>query len=478
VLRIEDTDTLQRSTQQSVDAIFEALEWLGIDWDDGPYFQSERLDVYREHMQTSYWSPRGMPITAPARRKSSKPCAPKPWRPAAKPEVRRHLSGHGSLPPSTDNAVVRFKAAPPGTTVVWTDRGQGQASCSRTTELDDFIICRSDGMPTYNLAVVVDDITMGSTPSSAATTTSCNTPKQILIYQCPGRAPAGFRPCAHGPGERPRASEQAPWRHLGHRLPGHGRFCRMPCSIIWCAWDGPTAIRNFSPADELIEKFTLENIGKSAGVFRSRKNCWRSTPNTSWQRPSGNPVRHLMLPLLRKQQRSDCPATMKAKPGFIERCRRNPAAPQQNPAGDGRTRCGVLFQATTIEYEQRSRPKNFLKPTPLSRCPDCWRPSDWNSPGQFRRKDLEAIPFRRSWKTGLKLGKIAQPVRVALTGRTASPGIFEMIAIIGKDKVLDRLRAAIANHIRKALPTNGLAVESLQSPAARSQRITLARFSP
>jgi glutamyl-tRNA synthetase len=154
VLRLEDTD-VQRSTQASVEAIFDALAWLGIDWDDGPYYQTKRLDVYRSHIQKLLDSDCAYYCT----------CSPEDIE-----AMRKAATARGDKPrydgrcrdkqrPFSDDAVVRFKAPRTGTTVI-EDVVKGPI-VFQNDELDDFIICRSDGMPMYNLAVVVDDVTMG-----------------------------------------------------------------------------------------------------------------------------------------------------------------------------------------------------------------------------------------------------------------------------------------------------------------------------
>ena len=215
VLRIEDTDTA-RSTQASVDAIFEALKWLGLDWDDGPYFQTRRFPVYLEHIHKLLDTGHAYYCT----------CSPEKVE-----QMRQKALATGGKPkydgtcrnknlPRGDTAVVRFKAPLAGTTVL-EDVVKGNI-VFRNDELDDFVICRSDGSPTYNLAVVVDDITMGVNTIIRGDDHVMNTPKQIQLYQafgCP--LPLfGHVPMVLGQDRSP--PEQAPRRHLGHRLPRHG----------------------------------------------------------------------------------------------------------------------------------------------------------------------------------------------------------------------------------------------------------------
>jgi glutamyl-tRNA synthetase len=197
VLRIEDTDK-ERSTKESVEAIFEALEWLGVDWDEGPYFQSERSEIYQQHIQQLLDADRAYyctctPEALEAMRKKGMAAGGKPKYDGTCREKRLAR---------TENVVVRFKAPLAGTTIL-EDVVKGNI-VFQNTELDDFIIARSDGSPTYNFAVVVDDITMGINTIIRGDDHVMNTPKQMLLYnalECllPIFA-AHFCPCSHGAG--------------------------------------------------------------------------------------------------------------------------------------------------------------------------------------------------------------------------------------------------------------------------------------
>nr|MCU0539995.1 glutamate--tRNA ligase [Desulfobacterales bacterium]MCU0586090.1 glutamate--tRNA ligase [Desulfobacterales bacterium] len=179
ILRIEDTDT-ERSTQASVDAIFEALEWLGLDWDEGPFYQTRRFPVYREHVQK-------LVETGHAYYCACSPEEVERMRQAAmaaggKPKYDGSCR-HKNLGPGAGRAV-RFKAPLSGTTVL-EDVVKGSI-VFQNEELDDFVICRSDGTPTYNFAVVVDDITMGVNTIIRGDDHVMNTPKQIQLYKAFG----------------------------------------------------------------------------------------------------------------------------------------------------------------------------------------------------------------------------------------------------------------------------------------------------
>jgi len=186
VLRIEDTD-IKRSTQASVDAIFEALQWLGIDWDEGPYFQTQRFDIYREYIQKLVDSGQAYYCT----------CTPEQI-----DVMRQEAMASGGKPRydgtcrekglgQSADAVVRFKAPLVGTTVI-EDVIKGNI-VFQNDELDDFVICRSDGTPTYNFVVVVYDITMRINTIVRGDAHVMDTPKQILLYRAMGSPPPTLR---------------------------------------------------------------------------------------------------------------------------------------------------------------------------------------------------------------------------------------------------------------------------------------------
>ena len=176
ILRIEDTDT-QRSTQASVDAIFEAMAWLELDWDEGPYFQSQRFDLYAEYLQKlidtgdAYYCTCTQDEVTAMREKAKAQ--------GEKPKYDGRCRERGL--PRSDDTVIRFKSPLVGTTVV-EDAIKGSI-VFQNAEQDDFVICRSDKTPTYNFVVVVDDITMGINTVIRGDDHVMNTPKQILLYQ-------------------------------------------------------------------------------------------------------------------------------------------------------------------------------------------------------------------------------------------------------------------------------------------------------
>jgi glutamyl-tRNA synthetase len=423
VLRIEDTDT-DRSTAESVDAIFEALEWLGIDWDRGPYFQSKRLDIYHEYIQKLIKGGHAYFCT----------CTPDEV-----DQMRKDALAAGNKPryngkcrerglSATDDAVVRFKAPINGETVLQ-DVVKGNI-VFQNSELDDFIIRRSDGVPTYNFAVVVDDITLGINTIIRGDDHVMNSPKQILIYKALGTDLPVY---AHVPmvlgNDRTRLSK----RHGAMSVTAYRDMGYLPDAVInylvrlgWSYGD-----QEYFTRSELIDKFTLDHIGKSPGIFDADKLLSLNADHIKTTVPK-KLMPHL-IPLIHQRG-------FQVEAGdYLE----NVIATLNNRSKNlvEMADASLFYFRDQVQWDEKAA-KKFLKKgvlEPLNLLMDQLRRLD-----RFNEQHLEDAFKAVMASTGLKLGKIAQPVRVALTGGTVSPGIFEIIDVLGKDKTLSRLEDAIA----------------------------------
>lgn len=422
VLRIEDTD-VERSTQTSVDAIFEALEWLGIDWDEGPYFQSQRFDIYKKYIQKLIYSGHAYfctctPEELEAMRKRGMAAD-------GKPRYDGTCRNKGLGP--TDGAVVRFKTPQTGTTVI-KDVVKGNI-VFQNADIDDFIIQRSDGAPIYNMAVVVDDITMQVNTIIRGDDHVSNTPKQLLLYKALGATEPvfGHVPMVLG-SDRARLSKRhgatsvTAYRDMGF-LPE--AFLNYLVRLGWSHGD-----QEFFTLDELIEKFSLENIGHSAGVFDLEKLMALNADHIKAAPPEK--LAGLLIPFLKKRG-------IETKEGaYLESVIKTLNARSKTLAEMAEK--ALFYFQDDIKYDEKAARK-VLKPVavePLEELLSLFADMD-----TFTEPLLEDAFRAVMKKTGLKLGKIAQPVRVALTGQTASPGIFEIVEIIGKKKVMARLEKAI-----------------------------------
>lgn len=422
ILRIEDTDTA-RSTQESVDAIFESLEWLGIDWDEGPFFQSQRFGIYTEYIQKLLDS--GFAYYCTCSTEKLEEMRKKAMEVGGKPKYDGTCREKGLG--RTDNAVIRFKAPISGTTVL-EDVIKGNI-VFQNEELDDFIIARSDGSPTYNFVVVVDDITMGINTVLRGDDHVMNTPRQILLYKALNSPlpTFGHVPMVLG-SDRTRLSKRhgamsvTAYRDMGY-LPD--AFINYLVRLGWSYGD-----QEFFSRDELVEIFSLENIGRSAGIFNPEKLLALNADHIK-ATPPDELIKYLS-PFLKEKGYS-----FQEGP-FIKNVIRTLNA-RSKTLKDMADDAGFYF-TDTVSYDEKAAKKLF-KPAslePLRLLLDQLEALD-----EFKETDLENAFKAVMEKTGLKLGKIAQPVRLALTGKTASPGIFEIIEIIGKDSVLSRIKDAI-----------------------------------
>ncbi len=422
VLRIEDTDQV-RSTEASVQAIFDALKWLEIDWDEGPFYQSRRTDIYMDYLQKLVASGQAYyctcsPDEIEAMRQKARAVGAKPRYDGSCREKQL-----GPQP----GAVLRFKAPLTGQTVI-EDRIKGRIVFAND-ELDDFVVQRSDGTPTYNFAVVVDDITMAITTIIRGDDHVMNTPKQILLYYALGAELPVF---AHVPmvlgNDRTRLSK----RHGATSVTAYRDMGLLPDAFInylarlgWSYGD-----QEFFARNELIEKFTLENIGKSAGIF--------------------DPVKLQALNADHIQAASPQSIAPQVKP-FLEalgiQAEEETYLQSLIPTLQPRSKTLVEMAAQARFYYadpvalDDAAAKKFLKGNvlePLKQLKERLALLD-----DYSEKSLEQVFVALMEAFEIKLGKIAQPVRVALTGTSVSPGIFEIITVLGKERVVSRLEAAI-----------------------------------
>ena len=422
ILRIEDTDAA-RSTQASVDAIFEALQWLDIDWDEGPYFQTQRFDIYREYIDKIIDSGHAYYCTCSAEQIEA--MRQKAMAVGGKPRYdgtcrEKHL-------PKSEDAVVRFKAPMSGTTVL-EDVVKGNI-VFQNAELDDFIICRSDGTPTYNFVVVVDDVTMKVNTVIRGDDHVMNTPKQILLYRALGaKLPAfGHVPMVLGP-DRTRLSKRhgamsvTAYRDMGY-LPD--AFINYLVRLGWSYGD-----QEFFTRAELIEKFNLENIGKSPGIFDVDKLLALNADHIKATDPKR--LSRRLGPFLKQRGYASEPGDYLTAVVKTLHTRSKTLAEMADAAG--------FYFKDAIDYDEKAAQKHL---TDAAAAPIELLIARLESLDPVTEKSLEAAFADIMQATGLKLGKIAQPVRVALTGGTVSPGIFEIISVLGRQRVVTRLKAAL-----------------------------------
>jgi glutamyl-tRNA synthetase len=434
ILRIEDTDQV-RSTEASVQAIFDALAWLEIDWDEGPFFQSQRSDIYAEYIEKLVASGHAYyctctPEQIEAMREAAKAAGTKP-----RYDGTCREKGLGPQP----GAVLRFKAPTGGQTVI-EDRIKGRIVFANA-ELDDFVVQRSDGTPTYNFAVVVDDITMAINTIIRGDDHVMNTPKQILLYQA---LDAPLPEFAHVPmvlgSDRTRLSK----RHGATSVTAYRDMGLLPDAFInylarlgWSYGD-----QEFFTRNELIEKFSLENVGKSAGIFDPVKLQALNADHIQAAAPPA--IAAHLKPFLLKE-------AIDARDDDYLNALIPTLQPRSKTLAEMSTQARFYF-TDPVELDEAAA-KKFLKGNvlePLNAL--CQKLAELED---FSEKGLESVFLALMEAYQIKLGKIAQPVRVALTGTSVSPGIFEIILVLGKQRVLSRLQAAMTYIEEKAARDSG-----------------------
>ena len=421
ILRIEDTDR-SRSTEESIEEIIDAMKWLGLDWDEGPFRQSDRLDIYQDmakkliasgHAYRCYVTPEELE----AKRKEAQ----------ERGEVLRYKREWADVNAAPGRPYAVRLLTPDEGTIEVHDVLRGAVRFD-AREIDDFIILKRDGFPTYNFAVVIDDATMNITHVIRGDDHLINTPRQVLIYNA---LSLEVPELAHvsmilGPDNKRLSKRHGATSVVAYRDDGY-----LPEAIVnyltrlgWSYGD-----QEIFSKEELIEKFTLDNVGKSAAVFNPEKLQWLN----SWYIRNKPPeeIAALILPLLKGLD-----VELDEKLIKIVRELSLRAKTLLDIAGSL-----DYFYADEVVYDAKADNK-FLTPETAQILRDVREKlsilSDFtmdNMHGAFEQVMEE--------ERGVKLGAIAQPVRVALTGGTVSPGIFEVMDIMGKDMVINRLDKAI-----------------------------------
>ena len=434
VLRIEDTDA-ERSTPEAIQAILDSMAWMGLDWDEGPYYQTQRYALYREQAYRLLAEGKAYrcyctPAELDAKRKRAAA--------EGKPFGYDRACRERQEQPAGQPFALRFKAPLAGTVTV-PDLVQGAVTFP-IAELDDLIILRSDGSPTYNFCVVIDDVTMNITHVIRGNDHLSNTPKQILLYQALGYAVPQF---AHIPLILGQDKTKLSKRHAAVSVLSYRDNGFLPEALVnflarlgWSYGDQEI----FTQA-ELIAKFSLDGVGQSSGVFNTEKLLW---VNQHYLKQADAPrLAKLLLPYLaQKYPDPVCPVNG-------ARLAEDKTEWLQQVIGTLQERSKTLVEmadamhyyfAANIAYQEKAAKKCFGPGTDtilealLARLEPLV---------EFTSAALDLLLHDFAQQQAVELGKVAQPIRVALTGGAASPGIFEVMALLGKQTVIKRLRKAI-----------------------------------
>ncbi len=410
VLRIEDTDR-ERSTPENVEQILDALRWLELDWDEGPLSQAERAERHAAALERLLDSGAAYRDSATAKDVEA-------WK-------AEHGAGRGyrGEPSEEPGAAVRLRVPDEGETVV-EDLIRGPVSFPNAS-YDDFVIARGDGSVLYNFAVAVDDAEMGITDVVRGDDHLSNTPKQLLVLAALGfQAPRyAHLPLLHGPdgkklSKRHGAASVQELREAGY-LPA---AVRNYLALLGWGTDDDTTLM---PTEELVERFRVEDVGKAAAIFDEKKLRWvngrfmREMPLDEY---TAVVARHLGREA-DERLRAAC-AIAQEKAQTLE---------EVWPL------IGFLFEPP-VEDEKAWNKVMADGARPLL---EAVREA-LGGVDDFSAEGVEAALAPLPERLGLKPGKVYQPIRVAITGTTVSPGIFESLAVLGREESLARVDAALA----------------------------------
>lgn len=448
VLRIEDTDT-ERYKEDSVRQIISSLKWLGIDWDEGPevggetgpYYQSDRLDIYQKYINQlldedkayyCFCTPEDLEKAREIQRKRKLPFRyARTCRHFTREEAEKKIA-------AGEPYSIRLKIPESGTLTV-NDLIHGRVDFD-LKQFDDYVIVKSNGIPTYNFAVVIDDHLMGMTQVLRAEEHLSNTPKQILLYKALGFEPPQFghmsmilAPDRSKLSKRHGATSVEEFRDKGYLAEAIINYLTL---LGWSPEDNQEIIT----PEESVAQFDMAKMSRKAAIYDTKKLTWINGQYLN------------SLPLER--------IVAEAKPFFIsaglvtEEWFEN----EENAAYFTklievvRVRVKTLVEvvdASTYffkdfaEYDEKGVRKHF-KPESLELLKICRDKVAEVSEADFTEEGLDKLYTEITEAQGVKLGKAIHPTRLALTGRTVSPGMFDVMVLLGKEKCLERMDKALA----------------------------------
>lgn len=422
ILRIEDTD-LERSSQESVNAILEGMTWLGLEYDEGPFYQTHRFDRYKEVIQQLL--EQGDAYYCYCTREELDGLREQQMADKEKPRYNGKCR-HGS--DKTGERVVRFKNPEQGEVII-DDLVKGQIVVANK-ELDDLIIARSDGTPTYNLTVVVDDMDMGVTHVIRGDDHVNNTPRQINILKALG---AQLPVYAHVPMILGSDGARLSKRHGAVSVMQYRNDGYLPEALLnylvrlgWSHGD-----QELFSIDEMIQLFELEKVNVSASTFNTEKLLWLNHQYIMSSDPA-HVAHHLSWHLgERGIDPTTGPSLTEVVKAQRERCKN-----LVDMAEDS-----LYFYREFEAYDEKAVKKNF-KAGVDEILQYLW--NHFDALETWEAEPLHQVVLDSAEQLQLNLGKVAQPLRVAVCGSGVSPAIDVTLALLGKEKTLDRIARAIA----------------------------------
>jgi glutamyl-tRNA synthetase len=408
VLRIEDTDR-ERSTEENVEQILDALRWLELDWDIGPVSQAGRAEQHEAALERLLDSGHAYRDAATAKDVEA-------WK-------AEHGTGRGyrGTPTEEPGAAIRLRVPDEGETVV-RDLIRGPVSFPNAS-YDDFVIARGDGSVLYNFAVAVDDAEMGVTDVVRGDDHLSNTPKQLLVLEALGHEPPRYAhlPLLHGPdgkklSKRHGAASVQELRDAGY-LPA---AVRNYLALLGWGTDDDTTLM---ATQELVERFRVADVGKSAAIFDEKKLRWlngrfmREMPLDEY---TAAVARHLGREA-DERLRAAC-GIAQEKAQTLEEVWPLIRFLFEPPVEDEKAWGKVMKEGTGPLLEAVAEALEGVEP--------------------FEPEPIEEALAPLLERFEVKPGKLYQPIRVAITGTSISPGIFESLAVLGRERSLGRIRTA------------------------------------
>lgn len=423
ILRIEDTDQT-RSTQASVDAILEGMNWLGLDYDEGPFYQTERLERYQEVINQLVSN--GQAYRCNCSKERLDELREKQMQAKMKPKYDG-LCRDKQLSDRETDFVIRFKNPIEGM-VQFNDYVYGDIVVANQ-ELDDLIIQKSDGMPTYNLAVVVDDLDMGITDVIRGDDHINNTPRQINLFRALNAEIPRF---AHLPMILGDDGKRLSKRHGAVNIMQFKEQGYLPHTMLnylvrlgWSHGD-----QEIFSMDDMIELFNLDHISKGGSAFSIEKLNWL---NQHYLKNSAvDNLKQQLIPLLEAQGTDFSVGADLSDviPEYVERCK---------TLAEMAEKIKYLYQ-DEVEYDETAVKKHLKDKAraPLQKAVELFQQIQ-----NWQKETIHQAIDQLCEVLEIKMGKVAQPIRVAVTGSTMSPSIDITLSWLGKDKVINRLKQAI-----------------------------------
>ena len=427
VLRIEDTDH-ERSTEESISEILQSMRWLGLDWDEGPYRQTERQELYSEKVNQLFNAGKAYRCycTPEELDKKRSEAQKKGLKPKYDGTCRERADQPEGVP-----YVVRFKVPLEGSVIV-EDLLRGKI-VFEIIELDDLILQRTDGSPTYNFVVVVDDADMGITHVVRGDDHLSNTPRQCLLYDALSFPRPQFAHISMILGQdktrlskRHGATSALAYRDMGYLSSAMVNY------LVRLGWSHGD--KEIFSREEMIQLFSFDTVNTSAAVFDSDKLSWLNEhyiKNT----PPEELAQHLepfliSAGILEEGHGLNFGEIAKVIPSLSQRAKTLIEMAEKS----------AFYFKKEVEFDEKAKAK-FLTPEAMPLLKKAI--AGLSQLDSFSAEEIEALFNQVVKEEGMKLGKLAQPVRVALTGATVSPGIYDVILLLGKEESLKRLNQAL-----------------------------------